>query len=544
MVLGMSVGSRRRGARALELLVLFVLYVATAELGLSFDALGGIATTVWPPTGIALAALFLRGAGLWPAVAGAAFAVNLRAGIPLWGAAVIAVGNTLEAVVGAALLRRSGFDSRLERLGDVFRLVGLAAIVSPVVSATLGLLTAELGHRSTTGALAFWTVWWVGDALGVLLVAAFLFVWASFPRLSRSPLRWIEAALLAFFLTFLSATLFRHTFAWRAVHGIVRGTYPTVPLLIWAALRFEQRGVTAAMLLVSGIAVSGAVAGNGIFAAESPHERLLLVQSYMAVTAVSMLTLAAALAERRAAIRARDEFISIASHELKTPLTALKLRLGSALRLGEQLPATGDPEAEKMSRALEASGAMVDRLGVLVDDLLDVSRLTAGRLALRLERVDLGEVLRDVVGRLRDQAAEVGSTIELAIAADIHGRWDRGRLEQLATNLLSNAIKYGMGKPITVSADISGQRLRLRVRDAGMGIPRADQSRIFQAFERLPTAERVGGLGLGLYIGRQIAMAHGGTLTVESTPGAGATFTLELPLEATASAAAKAPPAP
>jgi signal transduction histidine kinase len=533
----MSVGSRRWAARALELLVLFAIYAATAELGLSFDALGKIATTVWPPTGIALAVMFLRGVGLWPAVVAAAFAVNVRAGIPLWGAAIIATGNTLEAVLGATLLRRAGFDSRLERLGDVFRLVGLAALVSPVVSATLGLLAAELGHvRITTGAPAFWAVWWVGDALGDLLVGAFLFAWASFPRLSRSPLRWIEAALLALLLSFVSATLFRHAFAWRAIHGIVRGTYPTVPLLVWAALRFEQRGVTAAMLLVSGIAVSGAAAGNGIFAAESPHERLLLVQSYMAVTAVSMLTLAAALAERRAAIRARDEFISIASHELKTPLTALKLRLGSALRHGEHLRA-GDLEAQKMARALAASGATADRLGALVDDLLDVSRLTAGRLALRIERVELGELLRDVVGRLRDQAEEVGSTIELTIAAPIVGIWDRGRLEQVVTNLLSNAIKYGLGRPVAVSADVVAEHLRVRVHDAGLGIPRADQSRIFQAFERLPTAERVGGLGLGLYIGRQIAMAHGGTLTVESTAGAGATFTLELPLEARAPAA-------
>ncbi|HEY4394335.1 MAG TPA: MASE1 domain-containing protein [Polyangia bacterium] len=535
----MSLGNRRRAGRALELLALFAIYAATAELGLSFDALGGIATTVWPPTGIALAALFLRGVGLWPAVAAAAFAVNVRAGIPLWGAAIIAAGNTLEAVVGATLLRRSGFDSRLERLGDVFRLVGWAAFVSPMVSATLGLVTAELGHRTAGGAPSFWAVWWVGDALGDLLVAAFLFVWASFPRLWRSPLRWIEAALLALLLGFVSATLFRHTFAWRAIHGIVRGTYPTVPLLIWAALRFEQRGVTAAMLLVSGIAVSGAAAGNGIFGAESPHERLLLVQSYMAVTAVSMLTLAAALAERRAAIRARDEFISIASHELKTPLTALKLRLGSALRLGERLMAASDPEAGKMARALATSGATADRLGALVDDLLDVSRLTAGRLALRIERVELGELLREVVARLHDQAEEVGSAIELTIAAPIVGAWDRGRLEQLVTNLLSNAIKYGLGKPIAVSADVVAPHVRVRVHDAGIGIPRADQSRIFQAFERLPTAERVGGLGLGLYIGRQIAMAHGGTLTVESADGAGATFTLELPLEARPAAAGR-----
>ncbi|HEX3904893.1 MAG TPA: MASE1 domain-containing protein [Polyangia bacterium] len=529
----MSVAGRRVVVRAVELALLFVVYAATAKLGLSFDAIGGIATTVWPPTGIALAALCLRGVGLWPAIAAAAFAVNATAGIPLWSAAIIAVGNTLEAVIGAALLRRAGFDRRLERLGDVFLLVGIAALASTTVSATFGLLAALLGHvRTADGPVAFWAVWWVGDSLGDLLVAPLLFAWAaSGTRFSRRPLRWLEAALLTLLVASVSATVFRHTFAWRAIHGVVRGTYPTVPLLIWAALRFEQRGVTSALLLVSAIAVSGAASGSGIFGAESPHERLLLVQCYMAVTAVSMLTLAAALAERRAAIRARDEFISIASHELKTPLTALKLRLGSALRLGERRAAAGDEQAEKMTRALTASSLTADRLGGLVDDLLDVSRLTAGRFALRLERVELGDLLREVVARLRDQAEEVGSTLELTAAAPIIGTWDRGRLEQVVTNLLSNAIKYGMGKPILVSADVSVNRLRLRVRDRGMGIPRADHSRIFQAFERLPTAERVGGLGLGLYIGRQIALAHGGTLVVESDPERGATFTLDLPLE-------------
>jgi signal transduction histidine kinase len=529
----MSVWSRRPAKRAVELAVLFAIYAATAKLGLSFDALGGIATTVWPPTGIALAALCLRGVGLWPAVAAAAFAVNAQAGIPLWGAAIIAVGNTLEAVIGATLLRRAGFDHRLERLGDVFRLVGLGALLSTMVSATFGLLAAQLGHIHTAvSAPAFWAVWWVGDALGNLLVAPFLFSWVGLGRFSRRPFRWVEAAVLVVLLCLVSATVFRHTVAWGAIHGVVRGTYPTVPLLIWAALRFEQRGITSALLLSSVFAVWGAASGNGIFSGESPHERLLLVQSYMAVTAVSMLTLSAALAERRAAIRARDEFISIASHELKTPLTALKLRLQSALRFGEHLTAVVNPEAEKMGRALAASSATVDRLGALVEDLLDVSRITAGRLALRIEPVEMGELLRDVVGRLRDQAAEVGSTIELAISAPVVGAWDRGRLEQLVTNLLSNAIKYGQGRPIAVSAELVAPRVRVCVRDAGIGIPRADQSRIFQAFERLPTAERVGGLGLGLYIGRQIAAAHGGTLSVESTPGAGAMFSLELPLEA------------
>jgi signal transduction histidine kinase len=139
--------------------------------------------------------------------------------------------------------------------------------------------------------------------------------------------------------------------------------------------------------------------------------------------------------------------------------------------------------------------------------------------------------LRDVVGRLREQATEVGSSIELLSAAPLVGSWDRSRLEQVVTNLISNAIKYGMGKPIALSLETAGDRVRIRVSDVGMGIPRADHSRVFQAFERLPTAERVGGLGLGLYIGRQIALAHGGTLTVDSVPSAGSTFTLDLPRE-------------
>jgi len=525
---------RRALVRAVELAALFGAYFITARVGLSFNAIGGIATTVWPPTGIALGALILRGIGLWPAVTVAAFVVNLTAGAPLWSAAIIALGNTAEAVVGASLLRRYGFESRIERLRDVLLLVGPAALLSTGIGATLGALGAIAGRVPISTSLPeFWIVWWVGDCLGDLLVASVILTWVSAPRISRRPLRWVEAAALAVVLTLASLVFFRHQLAWNTVRGFLRGTYPIVPLLIWAALRFEQRGTTACLLLASALAVSGAASGNGLFSTEPLSDRLLLTQCYMAVTAVSMLILAAALAERRAAIQARDEFISIASHELKTPLTALKLRLGSAMRLGDRLP-PGDGEGEKLTRALAASSSTADRLGSLVDDLLDASRLTAGRLVLHLERFDIGDLLREVVARLREQAAEAGSNIEITLAAPVAGAWDRTRIEQVVTNLLSNAIKYGLGKPIALSAQVAGGRLRLCVHDAGLGIPRADHSRIFQAFERLPTAERVGGLGLGLYIGRQIAVAHGGALTVESDPAGGTIFTLELPLEAPA----------
>ena len=130
--------------RSLDYAVVFAAYVATARLGLSFDALAGIATTVWPPTGIALAALILRGTHLWPAVALAAFAVNLTTGIPFWGAAIIATGNTLEAVVGASLLKRFAFDAHLARLRDVWLLVVLAALGSTLISASFGVAAAAL----------------------------------------------------------------------------------------------------------------------------------------------------------------------------------------------------------------------------------------------------------------------------------------------------------------------------------------------------------------------------------------------------------------
>jgi signal transduction histidine kinase len=365
--------------------------------------------------------------------------------------------------------------------------------------------------------------------MGDLLVAPLICAWATHGRLSRRPVRWLEAGLLAVALTAVSLIMFRRLIPIRAVQ-LMRGTYAIVPLLIWAALRFEQRGITAALVLVSALAVTAGASGTGLFVAPTPHERLLMVQGYMAVTSISMLTLAAALAERRAAIGVRDEFISIASHELKTPLTALKLRLGSAMRLQGGRGAASSQGDEKLTRAIVGANTTVGRLVSLIDDLLDVSRLTAGRLVLHLEAVDLNELVRDVVGRLRESAAEAGSTIEVHIPEPVVGRWDRTRVEQVVTNLLTNAIKYGQGRPIALSAHAAGERLQLRVKDGGVGIARSDQTRIFQAFERVSNRSRVGGLGLGLYIGRQIATAHGGTLTVESAPQQGATFVLELPL--------------
>ena len=222
------------------------------------------------------------------------------------------------------------------------------------------------------------------------------------------------------------------------------------------------------------------------------------------------------------AVAARDEFLSIASHELKTPLTSLLLHADS-LRA-----ATRRGEVEQVARKVEVIRRNVDRLSRLVTSLLDISRISAGRLDLELEEVDLAEVAREVAARFEDEARRVGCTIRLRADAPLVGRWDRMRLDQVVTNLLSNALKYGAGKPVEVIAEGDGPRAVLSVRDHGIGISEADQRRIFQRFERAVSKRNYGGFGLGLWIVRQIVESLGGVVRVQSAPGGGSLFTVEL----------------
>jgi signal transduction histidine kinase len=179
---------------------------------------------------------------------------------------------------------------------------------------------------------------------------------------------------------------------------------------------------------------------------------------------------------------------------------------------------------------VETAARQADRLARLITELMDVSRITAGRLHLELEEVDLVTLVRDVVGRLGEDAAKAGSPIELdERSATVTGRWDRLRIEQVVTNLLTNAFKFAAGKPIEVTVAEDGPLGRIVVADHGVGIAPEDSERIFRRYEQATPAQRHGGLGLGLYIVRQIVEAHGGTIRVESQPGVGSVFTVELP---------------
>jgi signal transduction histidine kinase len=229
------------------------------------------------------------------------------------------------------------------------------------------------------------------------------------------------------------------------------------------------------------------------------------------------------------AVAQRDEFMSIASHELKTPLTSLKLQA----QVGERSLARGDPafqSPDNLRKLMRSTNKQLDRLSRLVEDMLDVSRVNTGKLTLAPERVDLSALVSDVLDRFESQLVEADCALTAEIEPDVIGLWDGYRIEQVASNLLSNVIKYGRGCPVRVSLSCEGKQVKLEVSDQGPGISMEDQRRIFDRFERAANAKHIGGLGLGLYISKQIVENHGGKIEVESVPGKGSTFRVLLPL--------------
>jgi signal transduction histidine kinase len=227
------------------------------------------------------------------------------------------------------------------------------------------------------------------------------------------------------------------------------------------------------------------------------------------------------------AVRLRDEFLSVASHELNTPMAALMLSLEG---LG-----TSDPElrldASGMAHVAQLAERQGKRLTKLIGDLLDVSRLTRGALALNCEEVELTALAREVVARYQPELERAGCAIALDLPGPVQGLWDPMRLDQVVLNLLANAAKFGAHKPIELKVAQVGDRACLTVSDHGIGIDPSQHDRIFERFERGVSSHHYGGLGLGLYISKRIVESHGGMISVDSRPGHGATFVVELPLQ-------------
>lgn len=319
------------------------------------------------------------------------------------------------------------------------------------------------------------------------------------------------------------ADLFVRGFLMRAGAGVVVGlAIAGMHYTAMAAMVFLGRSATEP--------ASGLLATAGLATAVIGASHLILavaIAGCMANLALALGRQRTMTEEVRDAVRSRDEFLSIAAHELLTPIHSLQL-IVQGVRSGK-LPLTPD----RMTRAFRVVERQARRLTGLVDSLLDVSRIQAGRLDLHVDDVDLVAVVNDLLEQLGDDAAAAGCTVSVRTpGGPVFGRWDRQRLEQVVVNLLSNAIKFGRGAPIDIAIEKVNGAARLVIEDHGIGIPEDRLKAIFERFERAVPADQYGGLGLGLYVVRALVRMMNGTVEARSRVGAGSTFVLTLPLGA------------
>ncbi|HMC55920.1 MAG TPA: MASE1 domain-containing protein [Gemmatimonadaceae bacterium] len=521
---------RKRVADAAAIAGLAALYVLVARTGLAIDPVAGFATFVWPPSGISLAVLLLFGVRLWPGVLLGAFVTNVLTGAPPFVAVGIALGNTSEVLLGTWMLRRiPRFVNTLENIPSALGLIGFAGVLSPMVAATVGVVALHIGGSiDSSQARETWRAWWIGDMVGILLFAPVILVWSA-PQLARFRTHWSETIGLATAVVTVSLIMFFNGL--RFVPSLSTPLHDVdlmLAVLIWAALRFGQRGAVTMIFAVSAAAVLAIETGYGPFVVPDAQEGLMSVQTFMAIVASMFLLVGATLAERRTALndtreglskaaagdRAKSEFLTVMSHELRTPLTAIA---GYVDLLASGV--YGDVPV-KQKDALTRIGRSERELLGLIDAVLTFVKLEKGEIAVHHERVGVSEAfdaiapLVDPDVRLKHVVVERAPTRpRLAVQADRKG------LEQILGNLLRNASKFSAeGGVITLGAEPVDSRVRIWVRDTGVGISNDDLQQVFLPFFQAErgTTRRFGGIGLGLTIARDLAHRMDGEVTITS----------------------------
>jgi signal transduction histidine kinase len=537
-----------RLAFALEVLGAAAVYFATARLGFTLATVAPQVSIIWPATGLALALLVLRGRRLWPALFLGAFAANVLNDTSVLASAGIAAGNAMEALIGATLLQRVGFQPAMRRLHDVASLFLLAACLSTISSATVGVASMCLTGTAPWSAFpSLGSTWWIGDAIGDLVTAPFLFVWADQARNRWRLQRLTEAALLLCSMLLLSLAVF-------VDHGSVV-PYPVhyliFPAVIWAALRLGQHATATLVFGSMAVTIVATLAGRGPFVTSNIGASLLQVALFMAVVAVTGLFLGAATAERNraerrrsedyarlrlseerlarqaeelaAADRRKDEFLAVLGHELRNPL--------APLQNGLELLALGGSDQALVTHARQVMERQLRHLVRLVDDLLDVARIRSGKIVLEIERVELAAMVASAVELARPLIDARSHELHVILPPDtLWTNADRIRLPQLLANLLNNAAKYtDEGGNITLSIAQLGTDVVVSVRDTGIGMDSEAIGNIFELFAQAAGPAQ-GGLGVGLSLARSIAELHGGLLTAYSEGlGKGSDFVLRLP---------------
>src|SRR6266446_1879819 len=519
--------------------ILTVIYFIVGKLSLQLAFVHPSASPVWPPAGIALAALVVFGYRTWPAIFLGAFLVNVTTAGNIGTSLCIATGNTLEAVCGAWLVNQFAGGTRIfDRAQDVFKFA-LAVMVSTAVSPTFGVTSLAVGGLADwANYRTIWLTWWLGDATGALVVAPLLILWSIGPRWRLNPKRHLEVGLLLLVLLMLGEAVFGGWFPITARN--YRISFICGPIVIWMAFRFTQRETATGIFVLSAIAIWGTLRGFGPFVMATENQSLLIAQTFTAVLVITALALAAGMAEGRraeaaieqqkavveAANRTKDNFLAMLSHELRTPLTPVI----AALDVLEALPS----QTEDSKASLAMIRRNVELESQLIDDLLDLTRIARDKLQLKFEQIDAHQAITNVVDICKMEANARKIRVHLNLRAGAHHvSVDTAKFQQIIWNLLKNAIKFTHenGEIAISSTNPSPQMVVISVRDTGIGIEPEIMERIFNPFEQGDQSlhRRFGGLGLGLTISKSLAEAQGGTLVARSEGyDQGSTFILTM----------------
>ena len=555
-------------------------YIGAAQLGFALAFATKQVTAIWPPTGIALAAFLLGGGRIWPAIFMGAFISNAISHEPIYTAAGIAVGNTLGPLLGAVLLRRVvKIEIDLARVRDVLGLAFFGSALAMIVTATNGVANLIWGGIvPLQAAFSVWWVWWVGDAMGALLVAPAILTWCANLRINWNSHQLLELGTAAAALVAIG---------WLSFSSDLPLAYPVFPAIIWVGLRFGQRETAIAILVVSAIAVWQTAHGHGPFVTGSFDRRLGLLVTFMAVLSITGLTLGALAAQRRraeASLReANDElearvlertaelefantelastnaelevrttelarkneeveaFVYIVSHDLRAPLVNLQgfsrelelscAELGTTLVVAQVPPEISaslrDIIEQGIGGALRYIGSSVSKFERLINALLLLSR--TGQQDYRVETIDMASLVGSTIDAYRQTIETSAATVTISDLPDARG--DMTAIGQVFSNLLGNALKYlqpGRAGEIEIGGTTEETGLRYWVRDNGAGIPDGVRPRLFQVFQRFHP-ELASGDGIGLAAIKRIVERHGGRIWAESTFGQGSTFQFTLP---------------
>lgn len=526
-----------------------LLYFAAAQAGLMFAVVGSTVTLVWPPSGIALVAILVFGYRIAFGIALGAFLANAWTGLPILLAAGIAIGNVLEALAGAFLLKRlARFRNTLDRRRDVFALIILAAIGSTTISAFVGVVTLALGGIVSFGEYtSVWLKWWLGDMMGVLVVAPPLLVWFAHPRPVLSSMKTVEA--VGLFATLLVVSYMIFATPELAGHGYYSAALAVFPFVIWGALRFDHWGATLVTGVISVLAIWGTTQGTGPFAVGSPVDSLVGWCLFVNVVAVTGLLLAASSAEQRRAqaeiksahdeleqrVRERTEELAKTNAGLEQEM-AERQRLEAALiqvseaqqksigrelhdGLGQHLTSIaffGATLQQKLHDRAQPEADAAQRIVEMVNQSIDMTRRVArGLYPAGLEFQGLSVALEQLADNTR---ALKGISCVLRADPDARVRDPLAaiNLYRVAQEAINNAIKHSQARHLRIDLACVNGNYRLSVSDDGIGF---DPERVEQ------------GRGLGMHSLRARASQLGGSLEMERNTQGGTTVAVIYPAQ-------------